>query len=325
MSPTDHYDALIQRISQWAIDEVCGKGKKPKTNREVEDVERRIAQTIEHAEIFHFTPHPKQDWFMRAKAPITAAVTGNKWGKTVALLSLGMVSTLHCVPWAPRDEQEEAYARYSKVASDYEPPIQVVLSGPDMVTWLPMNIVPRLKKLIPWDALVVKTSRQQGQVIDGIEFWNGSSWKILSYMSEPERYEGWSCHLKLWDEPMDRVRFISASRGCIEFQAPHVMSFTPENLRDAFVVDDIVLAAHHITSEESFNAVATQKPQIVVVEGSLYDNPYIPQEAKEQQVLMWTAEERISRVEGKLRFFVGAVYKSFSRDKHVKELEALVG
>lgn len=324
MTPTECYDALIGRITTWAVEEECGQGKMP-DQKQKERITTRVLQTLQNAQIFHIDPyrHQKQSWFLRARAPILIACTGNKFGKTFANLIIGAVASLKCVPWAPREAQDEAYEIFRKIKPEYDPPITITLAGPDFVKWLPMNIIPRLKKLLPWDALITRVNRQQGNVIDGFELWNGTSWQILSCSGDTERFEGWSTHLMLWDEPMTREKFIAASRGCVEFGAPHVMSFTPENLRDAFVVDELVLPSTHITKEEEFQALAESKPTRILIEGSIFDNPFIDEADKQVQVSLWNPEERESRVYGRLRFFSGRVYKNFERARHVRSLELM--
>lgn len=329
MSPAEHYSALIRRLTDWSIESVCGKGKKPKGDRQVAEIERRLSQTIENALMFHIDPtyHPKQAWFLELLAPIVVACTGNKFGKTFALLLKALVATLGCAPWDP-----EQTHRYNPIK--HEPPVEITLCGPDFATWLPLNIVPRLKKLIPWDAIVVKTSRIQGAIIDGIEFWNGTTWKILSYVQEDARFEGWSTHLCLWDEPMPMSKYVAASRGCIEHGAPHAMSYTP--LSEAWVYDEFYDRGFLVDTQEAFEIAkqgtddalfdqGRQRPLVVV--GTMYDNHYLSRKEQERfdnDVLRKKPEEREARVYGKHRSLQGLIWKNFSLERHVKDLSCLV-
>lgn len=333
MTPRDSYDALIGRILEFATAGICGKGKLPKNTKERELVTRAVTQIIDNAQIFHIDPnfHPKQDWFLRSPGDIVVACTGNKFGKTFALLLTGIIPTLHCVPWAPREEQDEQYEIYSKVKLKYEPPIEVVLAGPDFTGWLPMNIIPRLKKLIPWEVLITRTNRVQGNVIDGLEWWNGSTWKILSYAGEDDRFESWSAHVILWDEPPPHRKFVGACRGAVEFGAKHIMSYTPENLKDAFTYDEIYDPGYHIATQEDFERAINEKDLIedrhrgiAVIEGSIHDNPYIEDKDRARQIKRWSQEEREAREWGRYRHWFGRVFKGFSREHHVRELDQVV-
>lgn len=325
----EHYDRLIERISTWACKEELGK-ETPKTQAQMAQVVRRVSQTMSRAEIFHVNPelHVRQSWFLKLQPRRLIACTGNKWGKTYALLLKALTATFGCAPWDPGNTH-----LFNPVK--YEPPIEVVLSGPNYVTWVALNIVPRLKKLIPWDALVENVSRVQGQVIDGIKFFNGSSWKILSYVQDTPAYEGWSCHLKLWDEPMPQDKYVAASRGCIEFEAPQIMSYTP--LSNPWVYDEFWDRGFKVDSPEAYllalqgederlfdPQTGLQRP--IVVSGAMTDNPHISAAAKkefEREVLRGKPEEQAARLRGEHRALMGLCYPSFSEEKHVRTLEMI--
>ena len=311
------YSALLARILEWAHDEAgVPKGKIP-TPKQQDEISERLRITLEHAKMFHIDPerHERQSYFLRAKAPIVVAHTGNKWGKTFALLLRGLVASFGCAPWDPDNT-----AVYNPL--DREPPVRVILIVQDYATSLPLDIIPRLKEIMPWDALVTKVSRVQGQVIDGFELWNGSTWKILSHVQEDERFEGWSAHLLLWNEPMPRSKFIGACRGAIEFNAPHIMSFTP--ISEPWLYDEIYLPSHKIRDQASFLSSFTEKPEIAVVEGLIYDNPFIPKEAIDRYEQQIPESQRAARIFGEWAHLSGRVYKFFSREKHVVPLEQLV-
>ena len=320
LTPRDSYDQLLERVTQWAVTTECGKGKLPQGEAQLASVRQRLERAMQK-KIFTLRPHQKQDWFLKAKAPIVAACTGNRWGKSTAGLASCAVATFHCVPWLPRDQQDEAYEVYSKVRLKYEPPIKVVLAGPDYTNWLPLVVMPTLRELLPLDALVTRFSRVQGQIIDGIEWWNGSTWKILSYMGEDERFDGWSAHLVWWDEQAPHEKFIGGSRGAIDYGATHVMSYTPDKMNSPWTHDKVYLPGHHVVDEQSF--LEAEGKKIVIVEGSSTDNPYISKDDIEMQISLWGGDPDIieARLHGKYRYLSGRVYKSFAREKHVKPLE----
>lgn len=315
---------MMGQITAWAIQEACGKKKLPKSPQEIESV-ARIALGARSRQLFTIRFHEKQSWFMRAKAPITAAVTGNRFGKTTGLLASLLLPTFHCVPWAPREEQEQAYRTFCKVKEKYEPPVHIVLAGPDYSNWLPSVVIQKLKEMLPWDALVKSISRVQGQIIDGIEWWNGSTWKILSYEQDTARYESWRAHAIGWDEPPPQDKFIAASRGAIDYGAPHIMSYTPENMDDPWSYDAVYVPGYRIRSEADLIRSYDEKPRIVIVEGWMTDNPHLDQGDIDIQTAMWTDPDvREARIKGTYRHLAGLVYKSFSREKHVRDLETLL-
>jgi hypothetical protein len=105
------------------------------------------------------------------------------------------------------------------------------------------------------------------------------------------------------------------------------MSFTPENLSDPWSYDAIYLPAHHIVDQRSFEEAMRDRPKIVVVRGSMRDNTFLDPEGIESQLELWRKidpEVLAAREHGEYRHLAGRVYKSFSRERHVKELEALV-
>jgi hypothetical protein len=317
MTPREHYSALLKRITTWATEEECGKGKTPTTQAETDAIAERLGYATARAKMFHVEPerHKKQSYFLKAKAPIVIAHTGNKFGKTFALLLKGLVASLGCCPWDP--DQTDLYNPIT-----FEPPVRVALVVQDFATALPEDIIPRLKEIMPWDALVTRTSRVQGQIIDGFEFFNGSTWRILSHVQEDERFEGWSMHLILWNEPMPRSKFIGASRGALEFNAPHLMAFTP--ISDVWIYDHLYLKSHLVNNEDDYNQVAIKKPEIVVIEGSIFENPYLPVEAITRFENAIPESQKEARLYGKWSHLSGLVYKSWSRANHVRELATLV-
>jgi hypothetical protein len=162
----------------------------------------------------------------------------------------------------------------------------------------------------------------QGQVIDGFELFNGSTWRILSHKQDDEQYEGWSMHLVLWNEPMPRQKYVGAMRGSMEFNAPHLMAFTP--IAEPWIYDGIYLKSHVVNSQREFDEIAIKKPGHVAIEGSTYDNPFLPREAIERFVETIPSGQEETRLFGKFTHLSGLIYKQFSRDKHVRELAVLV-
>lgn len=318
-SPSEHYSALLKRITTWATEEECGKGKIPQTKAQEDLIAERIGFAL-GKKIFHIDPsrHPAQGWFMRSKAPIVIAHTGNKWGKTFALLLGGLTASLGCCPWDP--DSTELYNPLGLTA--FEPPIRVMLVCQDFSTSLPEDIILRLKEIIPWDAIITRVSRVQGQVIDGFEFFNGTTWRILSHVQEDERYEGWSSHLILWNEPMPRTKFVRATRGAVEFAAPQRMAFTP--ISDPWIYDSLYLKSHIIATQADFDLAQKTNPPVIVVEGAIFQNPYLPVDAVERFIEVIPEGEREARIYGKWQHLSGLIFKQWSRDKHVRELAALI-
>jgi hypothetical protein len=162
----------------------------------------------------------------------------------------------------------------------------------------------------------------QGQVIDGFELFNGSTWRILSHKQDDEQYEGWSMHLVLWNEPMPRQKYIGAMRGSMEFNAPHLMALTP--ISEAWLYDQLYLKSHVVNSQGEFDQIAREEPEIVSVEGATYDNPFLPREAVERFERSIPSEQKEARLFGKFTHLSGLIFKQFSREKHVRELAAMV-
>jgi hypothetical protein len=330
MTPREHYSALLKRITTWATEEECGKGKTPTTQAETDAIAERLVYATARAKMFHVEPerHQKQSWFLKAKAPTVIAISGNKFGKTFALLLKGLIASLGCCPWDP--DQTDLYNPVFMQGKDpdtgarftYEPPLRIGLVVQDFATSLPEDIIVRLKEIMPWDALVTRVSRVQGQIIDGFELFNGSTWRILSHVQEDERFEGWSMHAVLWNEPMPRAKYIGAMRGSMEFNATHLMAMTP--ISEPWLYDSLYLKSHVVNSQQDFDQIALTHPEIVSVEGSTYDNPFLPREAVDRFERTIPDSQREARLFGKFTHLAGLVYKTFSREQHVRELATLV-
>lgn len=304
----------MTELTRWSWVEALGSLRKPKNRLEIVKTREVFEKTIARSELFQLKKgvHQKQDWFWALRPRTKVFCSGNQAGKTIALLVELACCLLGCRPY------------------DIENPPLVqgrdmlfVLAGPDYTNWAALNALPKLERLFPFEALLKNKQRNQGGAIDWLELWNGNQLKVMSYEQDDFKFESWTVDGVFWDEAMPQGKYFAASRGSMAKKAPHVMAYTPR--KEAWTLDHFYEPAFHVSNKDDFEEAMrrqkTEKPyEIISIEATSYDNPYIDKAEIERFEQSLPEEERESRILGRYKALIGLIYKGFDWDTHVKEL-----
>ena len=302
----------MTRVLKWSLQQTC-QGQ-PKTEQDLTDAQNLLRETLKRAQIFHLRErhYEKRELFFSLRNRIKLFAGGNQIAKTTSVLAEVLSTCFQFRPWAP-DEQPLV---------ELERPGRIILAGPDYQNWCSENLIPKIKELIPWEAVVTQTERHQAGSLSKIEFFTGWTIKIMSYDQDTAKYESWTCNLAAFDEPPPRDKWIATLRGCIKNSAPLLMAYTP--VSEPWTFDELYEQAVHVGERSQFKSARGK--EIACVTASLFDNPYLSDEQKK-----WWAEkferdpdEAEARIYGRYKHLTGRVYKSFDLSKHVRELELLV-
>jgi hypothetical protein len=233
-----------------------------------------------------FKPHAGQKAFLESQSRIVAAFSGNGWGKTTAL-TLKLIYT-HNPGHNPYKDTSDVRHSWLIVpgldkAEDYWQEIK---------KWCPPSLLPRPNKL--------GTSN-----VRRFEWANGSMTTIYSHDQDSSKLEGSNIDALFCDEPPPRSLWISAFRGL-------------RNNRNYFVVLAGTPVSEPWLYEEIYApGLAKKDPNIHIIQGSTYDNPFLSKDFIADFEARLTEDERRVRLHGEFAHLQGRVFKEFTRQTHV--------
>jgi hypothetical protein len=232
--------------------------------------------------IASFEPHAGQQRIIDSAAPITIAMTGNRWGKTEAMVAELICAGIGYRPYQVPDFKlniapdgtvsfpdrsqvpMEAWVRRVDGLPINIPSKVVVVSGLSLERGIGEIIQEKFTALWPKD---VKYKTHLGplgvwkklQLPNGSEFYFGSATQAL--MS----WEGFAADAVVADEPLPKRVFIALRRGLIDRKGQFKWSMTP--LGDAAMA---WVQADLLTEERN---------DVEIIRGTSWDNPYLDREA----------------------------------------------
>jgi hypothetical protein len=290
--------------------------------RAQEELERRRTR----CPLGHFKLHDGQsgavEILQEAACRILILNAGNRWGKSE--LNAAIILSYLYGYWIFEVPHLELTAD-----GDYPPrnsiPPQYWIRRPDgvpirnpstvlLVTGLPLQkgiaqiIFPKLETLLP---PAVKTHRDY-HVARGalsvpmhMRLPNGSVVFFGSVEQSPMSFEGTNYDAVGFDEPPSRAVFQAVWRGCTDFYAKIWMSMTPLGPNAQWIYTDLI-------QDES-------RTDIRAIQGSIHENPYIPDAAKQEFLEggSFNEEERRSREFGEWSFISSVAFPQWNPDVHI--------
>lgn len=200
--------------------------------------------------------NPAQVPFFSSSTRTTAAIAGNQFGKTTALV---VRSLIECLP-------EELLPKWLRPFKRYHEPVQGRLVCPsyDLVE---QNLVPTFREWTPKGAMPKgfdKGWNQQSKVLTfGV---NGSFIDFKTYETELDKFGGVRRHFVGYDEPPPRPLRDEGLRALMRYGGFEMMAFTPVKANTGWLRREI------LKKRES--------PDITVVRGSIHDNVALDPDAK---------------------------------------------
>lgn len=215
----------------------------------LETPEERIDALYNSNLVFFWKPYCWQERLLeviRDKNTI-AAISSNKVGKTCAAVCIVISWALGYEPWNVLDGPgEDAFKvvsqgrtiYYRKSSLGIDPPVNIIITGEDWKLHLGKTIVAELKKWAP--AEFYKTRKNEQGVDYYWEWYNKSTFTLMSYTQDVALFESFRAQGAWEDEPPPKDKHTALSRGLLLDNGKTLMTFTP--LKEAWVLDDIVLS-----------------------------------------------------------------------------------
>jgi hypothetical protein len=238
-----------------------------------------------------FKPHPGQLAFLESQSRIVAAFSGNGWGKTTALtLKIIYAHNPSRNPYSDTSNTRHSWLVVPGLdkAEDYWQEIK---------KWCPPSLLPKPNKL--------GTSN-----VRRFEWPNGTMTTIYSHDQDSAKLEGSNIDMLFCDEPPPRSLWIAAFRGL------------RNNPDYRVVLAGTPVSEPWLYQEIYAPGLAKKDPNIHVIQGSTYDNPYLSKDFISDFEKRLTEDEKRVRLHGEFAHLQGRVFKEFSRQTHVFNVQS---
>lgn len=212
------------------------------------------------------------------KIRILAYLAGNKSGKSTA----GAIKFCERLVGRPlwgrdfRSFEHRIPARGCVFAEDFDSHKEVTV--PTILSWLPRGAVKRMIR------------NPAGQVTE-MQLSNDSLAHFRTYDQGADKAEGKDYDIVWFDEPPPRSVFTAVFRGLVSTNG--YMLVTATLLKETWLYDEM------------------EHPYVKVFEGSIHDNSFLSEGAKNDFLSSLTEDERQVRESGKPASLTGLVYKEF--------------
>jgi hypothetical protein len=246
-----------------------------------------------------YHPHAKQDRFHRSTAKRRGVFTGNRFGKSHMGCAEDCAWLRGERPWYGKDDPgrtlgiSTAPVKGLVIVNDWDK-AKEIWSGDDGKLW----------RFLPKGSY--RTSRNHSGAIDTVFYTpNGSALRfdtVKSFLSNPQGAESSDYDFIHVDEPCPEAMFKAQARGLVDRHGS--AWFTLTALREPWITD-------------AFEPDGVFARDMFVVDGTIYDNPFLAPQAIADYEATLTEEEKECRLYGKPLHKAGLVYKQFSRDRHV--------
>jgi phage terminase large subunit-like protein len=255
----------------------------------LEDI-RALSEIAEVNPYAFLTPHgSEQRRYLEGKGYVLAAFAGNRFGKTTALV--GKAYAQH-VPVENLSDEQKAW----RCVKTSKPTVGRLLCPSEQVLF--DVLIPEMQKWAPkYHLLGGSWDKAWDKKFSVLRFADGGRIGFYTYKQDPETMEGAALDYVGYDEPPpEPVR-----RACLSRLADRdgfeMFAMTPVNM----VGGGIGWIYREIYKQR-------EKPGIVVVRGSGFDNPNVPKKSLERMLASFPEEERRAREFGEFMHFGGMVY-----------------
>jgi hypothetical protein len=269
---------------------------------------------------------------------------GNKVGKTFIGIGEDIAHAIGYRPWLVEDDPERKI--------DIPIPNVGGIGCETMAHSVVEKLEPTLKQLIPktcypgmsWRNIAKKNPQGYLTTITIPEDGRGNKCEskihLRSYDQDPDTFEGIDYHWWHWDEPPPQKHYRAVERGKIVTNAPSWFTMTP--LKEPYIYDELSLKAPFDEEIDTMRGEIWDncmdwcyKCNLVIEENKdgtrkIAKCPncgrtmgFIPKAGIDEYLKTLPEEEREAREKGIWRHLSGLVYKTFSRDEHIYEDQAI--
>lgn len=294
--------------------------------REQLKLQKRLLELTKKVGIAGYRPHYKQHLFHSAGHKRRGFFSGNRTGKSDGSAAETVAWALGERPWykVPFDifdrkgsflHHHDGHPSHPLVKQGIPPwPTKQLIITTDwdkveeIWTGQRGDRVGKLWKFLPADA-VKSTKRNHSGAIDTVELYTGGLIKfdtVQSFVKDPQGSESSDHDRVAADEPIPEDMWKASTRGLVDRDGQG--DFTLTALKQRWIYDYFFEIAG-----QSEKPIANR----FAVKATIYDNPYISDEAIARFYDELTEDERQCRIMGIPLELSGLVYKEFSYDKHV--------
>lgn len=285
---------------------------------------QRRAELLRTAGLTFYRPHAKQILFhSMAHKHHRFARTGNRFGKSEMGAAEDVAFALGYRPWIPKGNpmREHGIPKYPTkgliITSDWEKSTEVFTNLDGTAE------IGKLFRFIPADR-VKKTNKNHSGAIDKIivmrdQGMGESIIQIDTIKSASQNAMGQESAVFDWlhiDEPCPREMYIANARGLVDRGGKDWFTCTP--LTQLWINDMFVPNRRAELNNDTFEFEDEKgRRNHFMLVGSMYDNPFLTEEAIESFVSLLTEDEKACRINGIPLALAGLVYKEFKPDEHV--------
>ena len=291
--------------------------------KKVELAQKRV-QLQQSFGLMFYKPHKKQKEFHEAAHfRFRLLRCGNRFGKSDSGVGEDLAFALGERPWLDKDDPMRYHGipkhptKGLVVAAD-DDKVDEIFTGDGR-----KGHVGKIWKKIPKDLIIGTPKRSSSGTITSmrikglygesvIDFDTRAAFKNNPMGAESSDYD-W-CHV---DEPIEEAHWKAILRGLTDRAGK--AWFTCTLLEQPWISDFFFEDVKFQRQEQYEFFSETGRPVKWVMTGSIYDNPYLSQEAIEDFLNTLTEEERACRISGLPLYLAGLVYKEFQHEKHVMQ------
>jgi phage terminase large subunit-like protein len=217
-------------------------------------------------------------WDSSPEIRVLLALAGNKFGKTTAGCVLLAEQLLGRALWGLPERQVswKTPCRAAVFAEDFESHNETIV--PNILSWFPRDAISNI-------------SRNSAGHTTEIKFQNGSLIHFKTFMQGSDTAEGKDWDVVWCDEPPPRHLYSAIFRGLVSTGGRIMITATL--LKETWLYDEI------------------EQPFVRCFMGSIHDNAWIDQAAKEAFLASLPPDERETREFGKPATLTGLIYKGF--------------
>lgn len=250
-----------------------------------------LRKAVARPSIHNYKPHVKQKQFHQSPLQQKLYIGGNRSGKTVG----GIVEDVWWLkgehPYRPLPMAPGTPCRGRIVTTSMTEGIKEIII-PELCRWLP----PSLLLNGSWEDSYHKTDRK-------LTLTNGATCELMSYDQDLQKFAGTSRHFIHFDEEPPKAIWGECKLRLLDTRGSWWITMTP--------VDGMTWVYEDLYEKHGSNE------NLLVIEISIEENPYITQAEIEIALDGLDESEKKARREGKFVPLTGLVFSSFSREDHV--------
>lgn len=248
--------------------------------------------------------------FMASRTPITAAIAGNRAGKTTGLVVRALVDLV----------DEQFLPRHLREFKRWPGPTFGRLVCPDFTATAEGVILPALRRWGPMDAFKGGSfDAGWDKQLRTLRFANGSWLQVMTYEQSLDKFGGAGLHFVAYDEPPPKEIREECMARLLDFGGYEMFAFTPLKANTGYLRREI------FKKRES--------PDVTVVRSSIHDNKTLDPDAKKRFLEGLSSDLwRRAREFGDFVDLGGLIYEEFERivvepqpASFVQKLDHLVG